>query len=102
MEDTRRLLIQMSGAPGSDPETDIRSSPAFAEKVLGMLARAWGSLGANQQTAISLELAAVSCIPTKAGFRKPNEAYFEKNELFDDIAGDSRCAAHLPPSFSWR
>ena len=75
----------MSDAPTADPETDIRSSPAFAERVLAMLGRAWQSVSANQQTAIALELKDVPCIPTKAGFMKPGEAYFEKNLLFDDL-----------------
>ena len=75
----------MSNASGADPETDIRSSPAFSERVLAMLARAWQSISANQQTAIALELKDVECIPTKAGFKKPREAYFEKNLLFDDL-----------------
>nr|XP_019011143.1 uncharacterized protein I206_04455 [Kwoniella pini CBS 10737]OCF49924.1 hypothetical protein I206_04455 [Kwoniella pini CBS 10737] len=66
-------------------ETDIRVSPEFAEKVLGMLGRAWANLAANQQTAIALELKEVSCIPTRAGFKKPSEAYFEKNLLFADL-----------------
>jgi hypothetical protein len=75
----------MSNHQGSDPETDIRASPAFAEKVLAMLGRAWQSISANQQTAIALELKDVACIPTKAGFKKPGESYFEKNLLFDDL-----------------
>jgi hypothetical protein len=75
----------MSGGQGADPETDIRSSPAFAERVLAMLGRAWQSISANQQTAIALELKDVACIPTKAGFKVPGEAYFEKNLLFDDL-----------------
>ncbi|KAK4683722.1 hypothetical protein P7C73_g6509, partial [Tremellales sp. Uapishka_1] len=75
----------MSGSPKSDLETDIRTSPAFAEKVLAMLGRAWLSIGANQQTAIAIELKDVACVPTKLGFKKPGEAYFEKNLLFDDL-----------------
>ena len=75
----------MSDAPKSDPETDIRASPAFAERVLAMMGRAWQSISANQQTAIALELKNVPCIPTKAGFKKPGDAYFEKNLLFDDL-----------------
>ena len=75
----------MSNTSGADPETDIRSSPAFAERVLAMLGRAWLSVSANQQSAIALELKDVPCIPTKAGFKKPGEAYFEKNLLFDDL-----------------
>lgn len=75
----------MSGTAGADLETDVRSSPAFAERVLAMLGRAWLSVSANQQSAIALELKDVPCIPTKAGFKKPGEAYFEKNLLFDDL-----------------
>jgi len=75
----------LSAHPAADPETDIRSSPAFAERVLAMLGRAWQSISANQQTAIALELKDVECIPTKAGFKRPREAYFEKNLLFDDL-----------------
>ena len=81
------FLVQppMSGSPLADIETDVRASPAFSERVLSMLGRAWQSIGANQQTAISLELKDIPCVPTKAGFKKPGEAYFEKNLLFDDL-----------------
>ena len=75
----------MSGAPDSSPETDIRQSPVFAEKVLAMLGRAWQSIAANQQSAVAAEFKDVECIPTKAGFKRPGEAYFEKNLLFDDL-----------------
>lgn len=75
----------MSNASGVDIDTDIRQSPAFSEKVLAMLGRAWQSIASNQQTAIANELKEVACIPTKAGFKKPGEAYFEKNLLFEDL-----------------
>lgn len=75
----------MSDSPQADADTDIRVSPAFAERVLSLLGRAWQSVSANQQTAIALELKEVPCIPTKAGFMKPREAYFEKNLLFEDL-----------------
>jgi hypothetical protein len=75
----------MSASPHASPDTDVRVSAAFSEKVLSMLGRAWQSIAANQQTAIVLELQDVACVPTKAGFKKPSEAYFEKNLLFDDL-----------------
>ncbi|WVR07080.1 hypothetical protein IAU60_004119 [Kwoniella sp. DSM 27419] len=75
----------MSNTGIAAPDTDIRVSPEFAERVLGMLGRAWANLAANQQSAIALELKDVLCIPTKAGTKKPGEAYFEKNLLFDDL-----------------
>jgi hypothetical protein len=75
----------MSNNPTAEPQTDIRISPVFAEQVLTTLGRAWQSMSANHQTALALELKDVACIPTKAGFRKPAESYFEKNLLFDDL-----------------
>lgn len=75
----------MSNAPGADPETDVRVSPVFAERVLSILGRAWQSISATQHSAIVQTLKDVPMIPTKAGFKKPAEAYFEKNLLFDDL-----------------
>ncbi|WWC89285.1 uncharacterized protein L201_004206 [Kwoniella dendrophila CBS 6074] len=75
----------MSNDTQASPDTDIRVSADFSEKVLGLLGRAWTNLAANQQTAIALELKDIQCIPTKAGFKRPGEAYFEKNLLFDDL-----------------
>jgi len=75
----------MSAVPGANPETDIRASPIFAERVLGILGRGWQSISATQHTAIAATLKDVACIPTRAGFKKPGEAYFEKNLLFDDL-----------------
>lgn len=81
------FLIQppMTGTPGSDPTTDICVSADFAEKVMGLLGRAWQGMGAQKQQAVARLLKDVACIPTKAGFKKPAEAYFEKNLLFDDL-----------------
>jgi len=69
----------------ADPDTDLTVSPVFAEKVLGMLGRAWQSISSTQQVAIAASLHGVPCIPTKAGMKVPGEAYFDKNLLFDDL-----------------
>jgi hypothetical protein len=61
------------------------ANPVFAERVLGVLGRAWQSISGTQQTAVAQTLHNVKCIPTKAGFKVPREAYFEKNLLFDDL-----------------
>jgi hypothetical protein len=79
------IFPPMSAVAGANPETDIRSSPIFAERVLGILGRAWQSISALQQQAITQSLKDVECIPTRAGFKKPGHAYFEKNLLFDDL-----------------
>ncbi|ODN94260.1 hypothetical protein L198_05116 [Cryptococcus wingfieldii CBS 7118] len=79
------LNTPMSAHQGSDPATDLRISPEFAERVLGLISRAWTNLPSNIQSGIALELKDVPCIPTKAGFKPPREAYFEKNLLFEDL-----------------
>nr|ODN97578.1 hypothetical protein L204_02996 [Cryptococcus depauperatus CBS 7855] len=75
----------MSNHVGSDPAMDLRVSPEFSERVFNMLGRSWPNLPSNIQSDIAHELKDIDCIPTKAGFKRPGEAYFEKNLLFDDL-----------------
>lgn len=75
----------MTGAKGSDPDTDMCVSPVFAERVLTMLGRAWQNMNAQRQAEVVQLLKDVACIPTRAGFKKPNESYFQVNLLFDDL-----------------
>lgn len=77
--------LPMTGAKGTDPDTDMCVSPMFAERVLTMLGRAWANMNAQRQAEVVKLLKEVACVPTKAGFKKPNEAYFQANLLFDDL-----------------
>ncbi|GAA5899994.1 hypothetical protein JCM6882_007020 [Rhodosporidiobolus microsporus] len=67
-------------------ETDVLKSSTFAEKVLGVLAKAWhGTPAIAQQNIIAL-LADKALIPTRQGPKKPSEAYFPNVSLFPDLA----------------
>ncbi|WFD36491.1 hypothetical protein MCUN1_003371 [Malassezia cuniculi] len=64
----------------------LTKSPQNAERVLSTLAWAWGGLQAAQKKQVGDILAPVPCIPTRAGMRRPGEAYFESVSLFPDLA----------------
>ncbi|BEI92591.1 uncharacterized protein CcaverHIS019_0502190 [Cutaneotrichosporon cavernicola] len=75
----------LTGVKGTDPDTDMCVSPMFSERVLTMLGRAWQNMSAQRQAEVAALLKEVSCIPTRAGFKKPRESYFHANLLFDDL-----------------
>jgi hypothetical protein len=75
----------MTGVNGADPDTDMCVSPIFSERVLTMLGRAWQNMNSQKQAEVVTLLKEVACIPTRAGFKKPREAYFHANLLFDDL-----------------
>lgn len=80
------LIAISSGKEPSTPiETNLQLSPQFAEKVLGVIARAWGSLPAHRQTEVVSLLSTITCIPTRKGMKKPNDSYFANVSLFSDL-----------------
>ncbi|KAG9080781.1 hypothetical protein FRC06_006170, partial [Ceratobasidium sp. 370] len=64
---------------------DITLDAVFAERVLGVLARAWSSMGPLQHKEICAKLKDVPCIPTRAGLKPPSEAYFANAHVFPDL-----------------
>lgn len=64
---------------------DLSSSPVWAERVLNSLARAWPSLSQEHQAQIIVMLKAVACVPTRAGLKHPEQAYFPNANLFPDL-----------------
>lgn len=75
----------LSRAKDANLDTNIQLSPPFAEKVMGIVARAWGSLPTQQLEAIHATLKDLPCIPTRKGMTKPGESYFANVSLFDDL-----------------
>lgn len=73
--------------PNTRKETgvDIALDPIFAERVIGVLARAWPSLNPSQQKEVCQKLSDVPCIPTRAGLKLPGEAYFSNAHVFPDL-----------------
>ncbi|GAA6058557.1 hypothetical protein JCM10212_006996 [Sporobolomyces blumeae] len=67
-------------------ETNLNKTPAFAERVLAVLAKSWAQTGVVAQREITALLSDVAIVPTRIGPRKPTEAYFPNVSLFDDLA----------------
>lgn len=78
-------VVGLSNTKDVAVDSSIQLSPTFAEKVLGILARSWGSLSVQQQNAVVEALKDVPCIPTRRGIHKPTEAYFSNVSLFEDL-----------------
>ncbi|CDZ96200.1 Transcription factor Opi1 [Phaffia rhodozyma] len=68
-----------------DPELDMEVSATFAERVLGIVARAWTSANAQTQAKIFGLLSGKKIIPSKSGMVSPGEAYFPNVSLFPDL-----------------
>ncbi|PWN54178.1 hypothetical protein IE53DRAFT_392097 [Violaceomyces palustris] len=86
LKHTIRLSSSTTDGEKSLPlETNLQLSPAFSEKVLGIVARAWGSLPAQKHAEISEVLKNIPCIPTRKGMQKPGDAYFSNVSLFPDL-----------------
>jgi len=79
------IAISSGKEPSTDIETNLQLSSHFAEKVLGLVGRAWGSLPSHRQTEVVTLLSAIPCIPTRKGMKKPNDAYFSSVSLFEDL-----------------
>lgn len=76
------LLLPSNGLPD---ESNITKSPEFSEKVLNVLAKAWGSLSKQQMQRIAEILQDKTVIPTKSGMKVPKEAYFANANVFPDL-----------------
>ena len=66
-------------------EFNITNSASWAERVLSVLAQAWPSLSETARDDATKVLNAKPCIPTSAGLKVPNQAYFPSVNLFQDL-----------------
>ncbi|KAH8981254.1 hypothetical protein EDB83DRAFT_1390074 [Lactarius deliciosus] len=62
-------------------EFDITLSVSWAERVLSVLARAWPALPESAKEDIIKILKAMPCVPTSAGLKVPDQAYFASANL---------------------
>ncbi|KAI9364960.1 hypothetical protein DFJ73DRAFT_619935 [Zopfochytrium polystomum] len=65
--------------------TEFQNSPAFVEKIMGVVSRQFGSLQKNVQATIVQILSGKNCIVSRQGLKKPGESYFKNVTLFDDL-----------------
>ncbi|KAI8998895.1 hypothetical protein BD414DRAFT_519966 [Trametes punicea] len=68
-----------------DAEHDIEQSPPWAERVLQVLGRAWPSLPQAQKAEVASMMSVRACVPTSAGLKRPEEAYFQNAHIFGDL-----------------
>ncbi len=66
-------------------EFNITLSAPWAERVLSVLARAWPSLPKGVQEDLVKILSPMPCVPTSAGLKVPDQAYFASVNLFRDL-----------------
>lgn len=64
---------------------NIVKSPVWAKRVLQALGKCWPTLPEVTRTTIIGLLDKLSCIPTSAGMKTPNEAYFSSADIFHDL-----------------
>ncbi|KAG8891638.1 hypothetical protein FRC00_013347, partial [Tulasnella sp. 408] len=76
------LLLPTNGLPN---ESNITTSAEFAEKVLSVIAKAWGSLSKQQMQNLAGILQNKTIIPTNSGMKLPKEAYFPNTYDFPDL-----------------
>ena len=87
-------------------EFNIAESPFWAERVLQVLSRSWQNLSAADKTSIAKLINELTCIPTSAGMKKPNETYFPSAGIFRDIPivkfpSGTRIRGHLEKLLVW-
>ncbi|KAG9042649.1 hypothetical protein FS837_010600 [Tulasnella sp. UAMH 9824] len=76
------ILSPSNGLPN---ESNITTSAEFAEKVLNVTAKTWGSLSKQQMHKITEILQNKMVIPTNSGMKLPRESYFPNTYDFPDL-----------------
>lgn len=75
-----------AAASGDLPEAlDMTRSSEFAAQALMVISKSWDQLSQSSKTSISELFTHQTVMPTKAGMRKPSDAYFASVQLFDDL-----------------
>ena len=67
----------------ANPEFDVTNSASWAERVLSVLAQDWPSLTETDKQGVIGILSSISCIPTSAGLKVPNQTYFSITDLLN-------------------
>ena len=79
------LSLDQSSSPDVRAAHGLSQSPRNAEGVLSTLAWTWGHIPHAQMRAIVERLTPLACIPTRAGMKRPADAYFSSVSLFSDL-----------------
>ena len=85
-----RFLIETG--PGKADELNLTKSDKFAHQVLSVLSKNWDNLSPSSKASVVSALQTITVMPTKAGMKKPAEAFFPSVKLFDDLPTLEGCA----------
>ena len=78
-----RFLVETNT---SRPKTEnLTSHVPFAAQVLLILSKNWEYLSSSSKSTVVTLLQNVTVVPTRAGMKKPGEAFFASVKLFDDL-----------------
>jgi hypothetical protein len=78
-----RFLVETDS---SRPKTEnLTSHVPFSAQVLLILSKAWEGLSQSSKGTVVSLLQNITVIPTRAGMKKPREAFFASVKLFDDL-----------------
>ncbi|KAM0793307.1 hypothetical protein ACM66B_000766 [Microbotryomycetes sp. NB124-2] len=69
----------------AESDTNVLTSPHFAEKFLSTMARSWSSLSAQKQAETVTLLSRFAFVPTRQGLSEPGKSYLPTVDLFDDL-----------------
>jgi hypothetical protein len=84
-----RYLIESNSSRG--PDQNLTSNVPFAAHILQILSKSWDGLSQSSKATVTSLLQPVTIIPTKAGMKKPGEAFFASVKLFDDLPTVTSC-----------
>ncbi|TFY51778.1 hypothetical protein EVJ58_g10387 [Rhodofomes roseus] len=84
-------IRHITSATEFDVDHDMTKSPQWAERVFQVLARMWPSMAKGSQEETVTLLRGKTCVPTSAGLKLSEEAYFQSAHIFKDLP-----IVHLP------
>jgi hypothetical protein len=79
------LRFLLDTASRKSDEQNLTKTPKFAAQVLAVLSKNWDRLSASSQNSVVEALRNVTVVPTRAGMKKPGDAFFASVKLFDDL-----------------
>ncbi|KAF4624933.1 hypothetical protein G7Y89_g13237 [Cudoniella acicularis] len=84
-----RFLIETNAS--RPQEQNLTTHVPFAAHVLQVLSKAWDPLSPSSKETVASLLKPIPTVPTKAGMKKPGEAFFASVRLFDDLPTVTSC-----------
>ena len=78
-----RFLIETNASRSA--KENISSDVSFAAQILLVLSKGWDGLSQSSKATVVELLKNITVVPTRAGMKKPGDAFFASVKLFDDL-----------------